>query len=201
MQCQAPNHHFVPAKPGEVHVLLVPSYNQSKIIRLQLAELQRVYGGEMSLPLHLSCQRFHATQEELKHFKHLLSELAAATPPLQVVGTRLEPFYSTFHAHETLKWHIELGDPLAGFFKELTGLLKSMSLPPLLKEPPALVTLLTGIFLSRLEMLSYRRTLFVGERLVLSQLTASGRHLALFSAPLSYVPQPTRPAVQRPLPY
>lgn len=190
-----------PAVPGDFHALLVPTYTQASIIRVQTAALQRFYGGAASAPLHLCCQRFRATHDVLKTLKPALRDLAAATPPLRVVGTRLEPFYSTFYARENLKCHIAVDAALTAFFEHLTQTLKDASLAPLLGEPPALVTLLTGVELGRLQVQPYPRTLFVGGRLVLSQLKAPGHYRAVASVPLGHVPQPTPAPAQAPLPW
>ena len=187
--------------PGDVHALLVPTYAQVAVIRLQTAELQRSYGGAASAPLHLCCQRFRASRAALASLGPALSELAAATPPVRVVGTRLEPFYSTFHAYETLKCHVAVDEALTAFFERLTQTLQNAALEPLLREPPALVTLLTDIRVGRLQVQPYPRTLFVGGRLVLSQLKAPGHYRALASVPLGHVPRPTQAPAQTPLPW
>lgn len=189
------------AAPGDVHALLVPTYTQASVIRVQTAYLQRSYGGVASAPLHLCCQRFRATRDVLEGLKPALSDLAAATPHLRVVGTHLEPFYSTFYARENLKCHIVVDEELTAFFERLTRTLQEASLAPLLAEPPALVTLLTGVELGRLQVQPYPRTLFVGGRLVLSQLTAPEHYRAVASVPLGHVPHPTRPPTHAPLPW
>lgn len=175
-------------KPGDTCILLVPAYSDAATIRLVLGKLQQRFGGEIAAPIHLSCQRFRATHQELLQLKPKLVQLISQTPPIPIRGEALEPVYSTFRAVERLRLRIQPDSTLTTFFHELNSVLEAMMLTPLQPTLPEGIVLLEDIKMSILKVERYPHKLFTCQRLMLSQLKAPGRYQALFSIPFSQVP-------------
>lgn len=168
-------------------MLLVPAYSEAANLRLILGHLQQKFGGEIAAPIHLNCQRFRATPQELAHLEAQLDTLVSQTPPLIIYGDVLEPVYSTFRDLERLRLRLRPTQELSTFFDNLNNLLNELMLTPLHEALPESVVLLEDIRMSILKVQRYPHKLFSCERLVFSELKAPGRYTALFSAPLSQV--------------
>jgi hypothetical protein len=172
-------------RPGDICVLLVPPYSEAANLRLILGHLQQQFGGEIAAPIHLNCQRFRATPQELAHLEAQVDTLVSQTPPLVIYGDVLEPVYSTFRDLERLRLRLRQTEELSTFFASLNHLLNELMLTPLHEALPEGVVLLEDIRMSILKVERYPHKLFSCERLVFSELKAPGRYTALFSVPLS----------------
>lgn len=172
-------------KSGDICALLVPNYDQGASIRSQLEGLRGQFGGTDVTPLHVLCQRFRADKAQLETLKPHLKQLIQKTSAIKVSGTSIEPFYSTFRARELLKCHITLPEGLEKFVVALNAILQEHNIEPLNVAPPEWVTLLEDIHVGRLQAHPYERQLFVGRRLLLSELRAPGRFKALHSFALA----------------
>jgi len=179
------------AQTGDICALLIPSYGESIALKSRLKDLHKRYGGEIASPLHLTCQRFRATTEQLEQLKPRLIRLATATPPLPLMGQNLEPFYSTFRQQEILKCRITPTEKLVHFVTKLSEELEDLGIDPHFPWVSELVTLFEDIQVGLLRKEDYPQRLFWGQRLVLTQIKAPGRYKALFSASLSQLLEPT----------
>jgi hypothetical protein len=172
-------------KSGDICALLVPNYDQGASIRGQLEGLRGQFGGTDVTPLHVLCQRFRADKAQLEVLKAHLKHLVQKTSAIQVSGTSIEPFYSTFRAKELLKCHITLPEGLEKFVAALDAVLHEHEIEPLNPVLPEWVTLLEDIHVGRLQSHPYEQKLFVGQRLLLSELRSPGRFKALHSFALA----------------
>jgi hypothetical protein len=174
-------------KTGDICALLVPNYDQGGVIRAKLESLreQFEFGGVDVSPLHLLCQRFRADKSQLEHLKPKLREFVQTTEAIQVTGTDIEPFYSTFRSLELLKCRITPSEQIEKFVAALNTLLEGQQIAPLNLGAPEWVTLLEDIHVGRLQTHPYAHPLFVGQRLLISELRAPGRFKALYSFPLA----------------
>lgn len=175
---------------GDLCILLVPTYSQSPVIRTQLADLQRQFGGEIVAPLHITCQRFAATDEQLEALKPLLVALCESSSPVHVTGARLEPFYSTFRAQEILKCHVEPSEDLSEFIGGVKAVTDSLGIQGHYEFERILITLLEGVSINHLKVFSFRRKLFIGQRLLVTRIKSPGNYTTLFSAAFSGVREP-----------
>lgn len=181
--------------PKPAALLLMPGYAQALAIRARLAELQQRYHGVVTAPLHLVCQRVQGPPEALRALGEQLEQLAQETPPVPVMATELEPFYSTFFQRESLKCHVAPNPPLLALTAALGRAARAAGLEPQAEGPELLVTLLEQIRVERLAVAEYRQPLFKGERLVLAEPRAPGRYRAFYSASLGARPAAS-PAAQ-----
>jgi hypothetical protein len=172
-------------RAGDICALLVPNYNQSRSIRAQLEHLREQFGGSDVMPLHVLCQRFRADKAQLELLKPQLKTLVQTTTAVQVNGLGIEPFYSTFRARELLKCRIAVPETLEKLIAALDALLQEHGITPLNIGTPEWVTLLEDIHVGRLQPHPYTQHLFVGQRLLLSELRAPGSFKALYSFALA----------------
>jgi hypothetical protein len=172
-------------RSGDICALLVPNYDQGASIRGQLETLRGQFGGTDVTPLHVLCQRFRADKAQLETLKPHFKQLVQGTSAISIFGSSVEPFYSTFRATELLKCHITLPEGLEKFVTALNIVLKEHAIEPLDLAPPEWVTLLEDIQVGRLQTHPYARQLFVGRRLLISELRAPGRFKALHSFALA----------------
>jgi hypothetical protein len=176
------NSHLEDApRTGDICALLVPNYDQGGVIRARLEGLREQFGGVDAAPLHVLCQRFRADKAQLEALKPRLKNLVQTAPAIDVMGGDIEPFYSTFRALELLKCRITHSESLEKFVASLNTLLYEHDITPLNIVTPEWVTLLEDIHVSRLQAHPYSQQLFVGKRLLLSELRAPGRFKALHS--------------------
>jgi hypothetical protein len=168
-------------RTGDICALLVPNYDQGSAIRGQLEVLRGQFGGTDVTPLHVLCQRFRADKAQLETLKPHFKSLVQQTSAIRIYGSSIEPFYSTFRARELLKCHIAPPEGLEKFVTALNGVLKEHETEPLDLALPEWVTLLEDIQVGRLQPHPYERQLFVGRRLLISELRAPGRFKALHS--------------------
>jgi len=178
------------AQVGDLCVLLVPTHSQSPVIRTQLADLQRQFGGEIVAPLHVTCQRFSATDEQLEALKPHLSALCERSAPIHVVGKRLEPFYSTFRAQEILKCHLAANSNLTKFISDVKASMSAAGIGAHYEASDSPITLLEGVKINRLNVFEFRRKLFIGQRLLLTRIKSPGHYSTLFSAAFADVLEP-----------
>ncbi len=181
----AMNHVEDAPRAGDICALLVPNYDQSSLIRNQLEHLRGQFGGLDVTPLHVLCQRFRADKAQLERLKPRLEKLSQSTEAMTIVGLDVEPFYSTFRARELLKCRLEASEILYKFVTALNDVLLAEQIVPLNPDMPEWVTLLEDIHVGRLQTHPYERQLFVGQRLLLSELRAPGRFKALHSFALA----------------
>ncbi len=187
------NYEYVDAaQPGDICALLVPSYTQAQSLNINLVDLKEKYGGQIAKPIHLTCQRFQADSEQLELLKPKLIHLAARTSALQLQGKQIEPFYSTFREQEILKCRIEATKEIDAFVKALNRELEDVGIEPHFPWVSELVTLLEDIQISRLQNATYDRHLFLGQRLMLTQIKAPGRYKPLFSSAMSQLAEAHR---------
>lgn len=172
------------AQTGDLCLLLAPTYSQSPVIRIQLADLQRQFGGEIVAPLHVTCQRFRASDTQLAALKPRLEAFAKTAEPIHVCGERLEPFYSTFRAQEILKCHLEPNPTLDHFRAALAQRLEAVGIAQQNAEPDP-VTMLEGITINHLNTFGFRRKLFIGQRLLLTRTRSPGHYETLFSTAIA----------------
>jgi hypothetical protein len=172
-------------KTGDICALIVPNYDQGGVIRTQLETLRRQFGGVDVSPLHVLCQRFRADKPQLEILKPKFKELALTTRAVEVTGTDIEPFYSTFRSLELLKCRIATSEGLEKLVTALNALLAEQQIAPLNLGTPEWVTLLEDIHVGRLQTHPYGHPLFVGRRLLISELRAPGRFKALYSFALA----------------
>jgi hypothetical protein len=172
-------------KTGDICALLVPNYDQGGVIRTQLETLRGRFGGLDASPLHVLCQRFRADKSQLENLKPKLKELVQTTRAIQVTGSDVEPFYSTFRSLELLKCRLTATESLEKFVASLNALLQEQNVAPLNLANPEWVTLLEDIHVGRLQAHPYAHNLFVGQRLLISELRAPGRFKALHSFALA----------------
>lgn len=172
-------------RSGDICALLVPNYDQGASIRSQLEGLRGQFGGVDVTPLHVLCQRFRADKGQLEVLKPHFKQLVQKTSAIKVSGVSIEPFYSTFRARELLKCHIAFPEGLEKFVTALNSVLQEQGIEPLNPALPEWVTLLEDIHVGRLQSHPYEQQLFVGRRLLLSELRSPGRFKALHSFPLA----------------
>jgi hypothetical protein len=172
-------------RTGDICALLVPNYDQGVSIRSQLEVLRGQFGGTDVTPLHVLCQRFRADKAQLELLKPHFKQLVQNTSAISVSGTSIEPFYSTFRARELLKCHIMPPEGLEKFVTALDAILHEHGIEPLNVALPEWVTLLEDIHVGRLQAHPYEQQLFVGRRLLISELRSPGRFKALHSFALS----------------
>ena len=104
------------AQPGDICVLLRPVEFESEVIRRHQLMLQGIFGGELAVDLHLTCQRFEAQSPEV--LERLVKDLAAMAPsvrPMPLTATHIIPFYSRFRNGHLLKIGIQVTDELRQF--------------------------------------------------------------------------------------
>jgi hypothetical protein len=179
-------HHVEDApRAGDICALLVPNYDQSSVIRSELESLRGRFGGVDATPLHVLVQRFRADKIQLEKLKPQLKALTQTTKAMSVTGIDVEPFYSTFRALELLKCRIVTPDGLEKFISTFNDALLEQHITPLNLALPEWVTLLEDIHVGRLQTHAYSQQLFVGQRLLLSELRAPGRYKALHSFALA----------------
>ena len=172
-------------RTGDICALLVPNYDQGASIRGQLETLRGQFGGTDATPLHVLCQRFRADKVQLEALKHQFKHLVQQTSAINIQGGSIEPFYSTFRAKELLKCHITPPEGLGKFVVALNAVLHEHEIEPLNATLPEWVTLLEDIQVGRLQPHPYERQLFIGRRLLISELRAPGRFKALHSFALA----------------
>lgn len=141
--------HLRIAQPGDLCILLEPC-DPGEIAALQQhqMELQRVYGGQVMEPVHLTSQRF--TLEHPQQYQALLDELGRLAERWQaftVSASGLLPFHSEYRRAHIIKWKILPPDEMMNFSSQLEQILTNIGGTSL--YPPGwvstLVTALTGI--------------------------------------------------------
>jgi hypothetical protein len=172
-------------RAGDICALLVPNYNQSSSIRAKLETLREQFGGSDVMPLHVLCQRFRADKARLESLKPHLKTLVQTTTAVNLKSLDIEPFYSTFRSRELLKCRIVVPETLQKLITSLDALLLEHGITPLNVGLPEWVTLLEDIHVGRLQPHPYEQNLFVGQRLLLSELRAPGSFKALYSFALA----------------
>ena len=182
----AERQRFVEApRPGDICALIVPDYVQRGSVQKHQRLLQKKYGGDVTERIGLTCQRFHASEEQLESLKKPLAEIINKTPPIKITSTNLEPFYSTYHEKELLKARVRLSNEVIALTEAIGNELEELTIRPLLPWSSELITLLEGVRVGRLTRLPYAQTLFTAQRLVLTRIKAPGHTTALWSTSFS----------------
>jgi hypothetical protein len=148
-------------RTGDICTLLVPNYSQSSLVRDQLETLRGRFGGTVTFPLHVICQRFRADTEQLETLTADLEMLAQTTQAINISGTTVEPFYSTFRSLELLKCRLSRSESLEKFIAALNLVLNKHRITPLNPLLPEWVTLIENIQMGRLQKHPYDQPLFV----------------------------------------
>ena len=175
---------LTPTRAGDALLLLMPAYDEAAGIRARLSELQQRFSGSVGAPLHLVCQQLRAGPEGREALRRPLQSLSQKTPPLEIWGRSIEPYYSRFHQRESLKCHIEVSEALSTFLNSVNETLELAGLEPLQASFDPRMTLLEDVKPQQLSVLEYRQRLFTARRLVLAEVRAPGRYRAHFSLPL-----------------
>ena len=162
----------IPEYPcADYGLLLVPLTDTPQLLERQQQALQKRYGGSLTRPVHMTCQRFSCTDEkQLTTLKTALTELCAQASLMPVWATELLPFYSEFRAQYVLKCRVYASPSLQQFMTQLETTLQTLDLKAQTPWTPELVTLLEGINASEQAPLPCTQKLFVGQRLVLSRI-------------------------------
>lgn len=114
-------------QPGDITLLLEP-VDPAEIERLQQYQLtlQKLYGGRLMKPVHLTCQRFVLTDEQ--HYPalvELLKNLGGQFQPSTLQANGVQPFYSRFRQENILKWEIIPDSFVESFSARLEQLLQT----------------------------------------------------------------------------
>jgi hypothetical protein len=114
-------------QPGDVTLLLEPA-DPAEVERLQQYQiaLQKLYGGRLMEPVHLTCQRFVLTDEQrYPALVEMLKDLGRQFNPPTLQANGVQPFYSRFRQENILKWEIVLDPFVESFSARLEQLLQT----------------------------------------------------------------------------
>ncbi|HSH01874.1 MAG TPA: hypothetical protein VLL52_05090 [Anaerolineae bacterium] len=97
----------VPAKPGDIFILLQPILVDKMLLHQYQLQLQGVFGGEVYEDIHVTCQRFSCDDEEkLARIIYFLSRDWGKLPMFPVFGARLVAFYADFWESWVVRWEV-----------------------------------------------------------------------------------------------
>lgn len=165
------------AKPGDVCVLLEPSSNEHAAIKRQQQSLQSIFGGRIHRRIHLTCQRFSLTNDQLvplliTRFQEGLKMIH----PFPLIATSLVSFYAEFWQSHLLRWKIHTSRELHAARIAIEKVLISTNLTPHYPSNwnPTLVTALEEITIldikNELEKFDFPYPLFNAYQVVLSRI-------------------------------
>jgi len=104
---------------GDYCLLAIPESTPATLYEHQ-RQLQQIYGGFITSPVHLTLQRFTTTRpHSISALKHNLQDLLPGILPLQIKAKMLYPLYSEFRQSEIIKWEIEVSKKIRYFFAHL----------------------------------------------------------------------------------
>jgi len=109
---------------GDFCLLAIPESTPAPLYEHQ-RQLQQIYGGFITSPVHLTLQRFTTlTPNSLSALKHNLQDLLPGILPLQMHAKMSYPLYSEFRQSEIIKWEIEVTKDIRNFFVRLEEILR-----------------------------------------------------------------------------
>ena len=101
---------------GDYCLLAIPESTPAPLYEHQ-RQLQKIYGGFITSPVHLTLQRFTTTQpHSLSGLQHYLQDLLLEILPLQMNAKMIYPLYSEFRQSEIIKWEIDVTKKIRDFF-------------------------------------------------------------------------------------
>ena len=114
-------------QPGDITLLLEP-VDPTEIEAMQQHQivLQKLYGGQLMEPVHLTCQRFALTNpQQSPALVAMLTAFAGQYKPFTLQAQGLLPFYSQYRQVHLLKWEVILDPQLVSFSAQLEQLLET----------------------------------------------------------------------------
>ncbi|MEA3377835.1 MAG: hypothetical protein U9R72_16730 [Chloroflexota bacterium] len=169
------------ARPGDVCVLVEPTGDDVVELRHQQRELQRVFGGRIHEPVHLTVQRFRLGHGRPRQdlVGYLLAELGALRP-FSVVAVSLAQMEHPFWESQLIRWRVPATADLRAFCGAVEGLLVEKEIVPHFPLErgwePRYVTALEETGAGELdrcrEELRFPCRLFEAQRVVLSRIEA-----------------------------
>jgi hypothetical protein len=178
------------AQSGDICILLVPSVEHEKAILDLQRRLRERYGGSLTRPVHITCQRFRCDLDQLELLQSDLAELCAGMGPIHLAMDRASPFFSDFRKAKLLKARLKADRPLAEFIRKIEAMLAHLGISPHYPWFPNLVTLLEGIDGHAAGLSFDPDPPFVAADLWLSRIHGPGAYQALFKRSLGEVTSP-----------
>ena len=112
-----------PANNGDYCLLAIPDTTPAPLHEHQ-RQLQHIYGGFITSPVHLTLQRFTTTTpNSLSALRQNLQDLLPGILPLEMYAKMIHPLYSEFRQSEIIKWEIEVTKKIRDFFARLEEIL------------------------------------------------------------------------------
>lgn len=109
---------------GDYCLLAIPEITPAPLYEHQ-HQLQHIYGGFITSPIHLTLQRFTTTTpHSLSALKQNLQDVISGLLPLQLHAKMIIPLYSEFRQSEIIKWEIEITKKTRDFFARLEEILR-----------------------------------------------------------------------------
>ena len=114
-------------QPGDITLLLEPvDPDEIECMRKHQSALQKLYGGQLMEPVHLTCQQFILTDENrYPALVEMLKALVETYEPFTLQAQGLLPFYSEYRQVHLLKWEVPLDPRLVSFSARLEHLLET----------------------------------------------------------------------------
>jgi len=111
------------ANNGDYCLLAIPDTTPAPLHEHQ-RQLQHIYGGFITSPVHLTLQRFTTTApNSLSALRQNLQDLLPGILPLQMHVKMIHPLYSEFRQSKIIKWEIEVTKKVRDFFARLEEIL------------------------------------------------------------------------------
>ncbi len=170
------------ARSGDMCILLVPSAEHEKAILDTQKWLRKRYGGSLTRPVHITCQRFCCGRDQIELLQANLAELCVRSSPIWVEMDRASPFYSNFRRAQLLKARLRADRLLSEFARKIEVILASLGIYPHYPWFPNLVTLLEDIDEHVVDSSIDPDPPFVADDLLLSRIHGPGSYQTLFKA-------------------
>lgn len=121
-----------PAQPGDTCILAVPDDgNEIDQLRIKQRALQEIYGGQLTKPVHLTCQRFgYYPLQTIRQLRESLEHLAQQVSPFSITALDVKPIHSNFRDTCILKWEVEINPELTQFSNAITETLHFCNITP-----------------------------------------------------------------------
>jgi len=135
-----------PGQAGDICILLEPADpTEIHALRQHQNALQQLFGGQISDPVHITCQRFQLTDPyKYSDLLDQLRYLAVDYQPFQISAQGLVPLFSSYRQMLLLKWEIPLEPWLVTVSTRLEQILVKLAINSL--YPPGWVsTLVTAL--------------------------------------------------------
>jgi len=112
------------ARPGDVCILLEPMAEDLVDLRQRQRKLQRVFGGQVHEPVHLTCQRFRPEgSRPVRDVIQSLAQQLAEGRSLPIVAESLEIVEHPFWRSRLLRWRVPNRLDLTTFCRRLEQVL------------------------------------------------------------------------------